>query len=398
MAGHITRRTSKRTGKTTYQARLPHPTLKNKEVMKTFGRAKDAQRWLTERQAELLRGEFRDPAATNKPFTELVWTWRRTRMAKLAPKTRERYDSVVRTYLLPAFGATAVGKLSRADVKEFFVGLDGRGVSEGTQRKVQVVLSSILSEGVELGWLRENPAARLRLKRPARRPKVILTATEVRALADAMKRPADRVAVYVAAYTGLRAGELWALRRCDLDLDRRMVHVARALKDERGHLSFEEPKTEGSRRTVTLPRFVANLLTEHVRTIRDPEALIFTSPGGGNGRADGDGGPVRHGLFMRRAFRPAVKAALPPERQALRFHDLRHTAASLLIGLGANPKQIQDRMGHSSITTTFDLYGHLFEGHDTALLDALDAAHEEASNVVPLHREDEDPPVALAAV
>jgi integrase len=209
---------------------------------------------------------------------------------RLAPRTRERYGSIVRVYLLPEFGSTPVGKLARGDIKRWFAGL---GCSPGTARKVQVVLSSILSEGVELGLLRENPAARLKMEASPRRAKVYLTDAEVRTLLEAIpsSRQADRVAVWLAAYSGLRACEQWALRWRDVDLSARALRVERTLTSEHGALIFRDAaKTEGSRRAVSLPAYVANLLAGLPRPA-DPDALVFTAP---------EGGPVRHELFRRR--------------------------------------------------------------------------------------------------
>ncbi len=85
------------------------------------------------------------------------------------------------------------------------------------------------------------------------------------------------------------------------------------------------------------------------------------------------GQPFRHGNFYARHFKPAVKRSLPPEKHGLRFHDLRHTAASLMISVNPNPKVIQERLGHSSINVTYDRYGHLFSGWDETLADQLDS-------------------------
>jgi len=104
----------------------------------------------------------------------------------LAPRTRKRYDSILRTYLLPTFGATPIGRLGRPEIKEWFAALDA---SPATARKVQIVLSAILSEGVELGLLRDNPAARLRLATPPRRDMTVLTAAEI---ARSPRRSKDR--------------------------------------------------------------------------------------------------------------------------------------------------------------------------------------------------------------
>jgi integrase len=99
------------------------------------------------------------------------------------------------------------------------------------------------------------------------------------------------------------------------------------------------------------------------------------------------GGPLRHGNFYRRHWRKAVKAALPAEKHALRFHDLRHTCASLLIAAGAHPKAIQERLGHSTIQITMDRYGHLLPSIEATLTDALESAYTASqvpANVVQL--------------
>jgi len=253
---------------------------------------------------------------------------------------------------------------------------------------VQVVLSSILSEGVELGLLRENPGMRMRLAAPPRRHMTVLTDVEVRALAEAVQRPQDRLAVYVAAYTGLRAGELWALRCADVDLEQRTLRVERTLTSEHGALIFRDATTtEGSRRTVSLPMFLANMLAAHLaapngRTPNnqaDPDALLFTAPGGANGRKTGDpDNAVRHELFRRRVFKPAVAASLPAAKQNLRWHDLRHTCASLLINRGANILLVARHLGHADPSMTLKVYGQLYPSHEAALADALDAGFNAA--------------------
>jgi hypothetical protein len=134
MGGHVKRRVSERTGKVTYQARMPREGGKTHEHdVKTFKRKRDAERWLEEEQARRLRGEARDSA---QPFRDLVATWERTRAAKLAPKTRERYASVTRKYLLPEFGSTPLAKLDRPMVKQWFAELEA---SAGTAKKIHTV-------------------------------------------------------------------------------------------------------------------------------------------------------------------------------------------------------------------------------------------------------------------
>lgn len=165
----------------------------------------------------------------------------------------------------------------------------------------------------------------------------------------------------------------------------------------------EATKTDSSRRVVSLSAFLANMLADHLHSLpADPETLLFTSP-------EGDGAPVRHELFVRRVFQPAVKGrparparkvrngngwrpipatmtipgALPAAKATVRWHDLRHTWAALLIAAGRHLLEIKTRLGHASISTTMDRYGQLFPSAETALADALDAVYEE-SNLIPL--------------
>jgi integrase len=291
----------------------------------------------------------------------------------------------VRNYLLPEFGTLPITDLSREATRRYFASLTREGKAPGTVRKVHTVLSAILSEALELDLISANPCTHMRGLPPnSRQEPVFLNAQQVATLAEATPQH-YRVLIYMAAYTGLRAGELAGLRRKDVDLLRGVVQVRQALKQVDGpdHKPlFGETKT-GKQRTVTLPRFLRAMLNDHLTGSHpggtNQDALVFTAP---------EGGVHRHGLFMRRVFRPTVKGdkkkeikpALPQHLHGLRFHDLRHTAASMLIAQDANPKQIQERLGHASITTTFDLYGHLFDGHDATLIEGLDAAHDDAAS------------------
>jgi integrase len=277
----------------------------------------------------------------------------------------------LRLYLLPEWGSKTLADITRKDAKLLFARLR-KTLSAGTLRKVQVVASSVFSEAIDNDIMTRNPCARHKLPAVQQTEMLTLTAAEVDALADAID-PRYRTLVYVAAYCGPRAGELWALRRQDVDLEGRQLHIRRALKRSYGQGNptdadlFGTPKS-GKARVVRLPRSLADMLAEHLKTVgRSPGALIFTAP---------SGGVMRHELFTRRFYKPALKAAvgnasIADAKLGLRFHDLRHTAGALAISNGASPQQVTDRLGHADPRTTAR-YSHLFEGHDTDLLDNLD--------------------------
>ncbi len=133
---------------------------------------------------------------------------------------------------------------------------------------------------------------------------------------------------------------------------------------------FDETKSSASRRLITLPAFLCDLLGEHLEGSHSE--FVFTSV---------TGAMLRRGNFRRHAFKPALKdAGLDPDT---RFHDLRHTAAALMIEQGAHPKEIQARLGHASIKTTLETYGHLMPTLGGHLDDALDRAHQDAKRNLP---------------
>ncbi len=190
--------------------------------------------------------------------------------------------------------------------------------------------------------------------------KRFLSVEELHHLADTID-PRHRTLVLTAGYTGARFGELAALQPRDLDLGRRRVTITRSLAEVRGIITETEPKTAASKRSITLPQAVVDDLAAHL----DQHATghtdrVFTAP---------QGGPLRRRSFRKRFWLPAVDASVG---QPCRFHDLRHTHAALLIAANTHPKLLQSRLGHSSIKTTLDIYGHLYEPLDEVAADRLE--------------------------
>jgi integrase len=171
------------------------------------------------------------------------------------------------------------------------------------------------------------------------------------------------VLVWFLAYTGLRFGEAVALRVKRLDLLRGRCEVVESATEVGSALVWGPTKTD-ERRTVRLPRFLAELLGEHLAgRPADPDALVFTAP---------LGGPLRERKFLHDQLKPAARRAGLPD--ALRAHDLRHTAASLLIRQGASVKAVQKTLGHKSAVMTLDRYGHLWPDELKDLAERLDRA------------------------
>jgi integrase len=244
-------------------------------------------------------------------------------------------------------------------VREWIAELSASGLAPTTVHKCSQILAKIMRAAVDAGLLVSSPCERQPLPKVERDEMRFLAPDEVARLADVII-PAYRPLVLLGAYGGLRAGEMFGLRRGRLDVLHATVDVAEVLVEVNGHHHFGPPKTRAGRRRVPLPRFVVDAINQHVGALA-PEELVFPAP---------RGGPVRASLFRRRTWHPAVEAAaLTP----LRIHDLRHTAVALWIAAGASPKEIAARAGHTSVATVLDRYGHLYAGHETAVVEALDA-------------------------
>jgi integrase len=338
----------------------------------TFRTRTDAKRYAAQVETDLNRADWLDPVANTTTFDTWATSWLKT-VAHRKPSTIRSYVGQVNNHLLPAFAGRAIGSIGPGDIEAFHATLTAKGAGRGTIINATTALRSVLQLAFRSGAIRRNPAAGLRLERPPRHEKTFLTAEEVRALAEAMAHPPYQVLIYFAAYTGCRAGEIGALRRRHLDLMRGRVTVAESLSRQTGVGPVFQATKNHKIRTVSLPRFLVNMLADHLAAhVPDqPDALIFVSP---------TGKPIDQTALLRWHFRPAAKCAGLPE--ALWFHDLRHTCVALLIAEGAHPLAIKERLGHASITTTLDVYGHLFPTLDAGWSDGLDKAFEKASKTV----------------
>lgn len=393
MPGYVRNRGKTKAGKTKWQVRWRHPHDPRKQVEKQgFPTKLRAEKWIEQQDADAWAGSWVDPHDSERLFSEVVESWRDTWM-NLEPKTRAGYDNILKERILPRFKDRRIGQITHDEVQAFvnsaMAGADRKGVKKDVPRqpntvhRIYTVLRGVFLHAERRSYIRANPCDHITLpsKRRGRPRMLFLEPGEVRAVAEAVPEH-YRTAVYVAAWTGLRAGELWALRRNDVDLLRGKLRVDESLReistasdkvlaDEKG-ITFGPPKSEASRRTLSLPKPIAKLLTDHLaRPLPGgdgPEALIFTTP---------SGLPVRHGLFYSRVFRPAVKAALPKVKHALRWHDLRHTAASLSLAVEPSLHVVKERLGHEDIRTTINIYGHLLPSVDEALAAGLGRLFDE---------------------
>ena len=283
---------------------------------------------------------------------------------EVQPKVRERtyqtYQQIVNRDLLPVLGPIALQKLTSWDIQDLYEQKRRQQVAASTIAKIHRVLTHALNDAVKLGHVLRNVSEFVELP-PIKKQKRVtqaLTFEQARMLlAGARNDPLE--ALYVLALTsGLRQGELLALKWSDLDLTYGKLQIQRTLiRVEKGQAIVDTPKSSTSRRCIRLPQLAIEALTRHQyrqhlihhkgnRFKRAPEWIF----------CDEQGVPLRATSMVRQSFQPLlVKAGLPH----IRFHDLRHSTATLLFTLGVHPKIVQELLGHSQIFVTLDIYSHI---------------------------------------
>ena len=366
-----------RDGRISYRVRYRTPG--GAERSKTFARRADAVRFGATVESAKNVGTYIDPARARVTVGEWAEKWL-AGQAHLKPSSYERSAGIVRTYVVPTWGTVPLAKVAHADVQAWVTTLSAIR-SPATVRKVHRTLSLILDLAVRDGRLGRNVAEKINLPRPVRKEQRHLTISQVEHLARECGYPSNaskhrahaevahepyRLAVLFLAYTGVRFGEMAALRAGRVDLERRRAVIAESVTVVQGKgLVWGTPKTH-QRREVPLPRFLVEQLAPHLAPL-EPDDLVFTGVRRGS--------PLRAAIFRRGHFDAAAAAIGIP---GLHPHELRHTAASLAIAAGADVKVVQQMLGHASATMTMDTYGHLFENRLDEVADALDRARAQS--------------------
>jgi integrase len=357
------------------------PDGKRRSVMaKTRREALDKAQELLEQRKKGLKTE--EAKASLADFLQRFLSFYKTE-GGVALRTWQDYRYHIDENIVPGIGAVTVSELKPREVDLWMKSLRERGLGPRTVEYAQAVLRRALQFAVEWEILDRNPAAAR--FRAAKRKKAanagakrirFLDPDEARKFLDVIEGDRHAALYTVAVTTGLRPEELYGLRLKDVNLDARRLTVNQVLAKTRrkkgekvARFQFGPPKTEKSRRTIDFPEFVATVLTEERRRLITARALaadrwqenglLFPSK---------IGTPLEERNVLRR-FQSICQANELPK---LRVYDLRHTHASLLIHEGVHPKKISERLGHSSIKLTMDLYGHLFEGSDRDSADKME--------------------------
>lgn len=351
----------------------------SRQESKAFSRRVDAERWLVEREAAALSGTWVDPKRGEIEYEEWAMEWLQS--LDLKPTTYVNYESNLRSRILPTFGKKHLAKIDTRAVRLWQQRLREKNLSAASIRQARQVLSASLEQAVQERLIPHNPVEGVRAPRVLPRNQIHLTAGQVASFAwacECVREGSGRLIAFM-AWTGLRWGEATALRWRQVDPKRRRVAVREAVSDVRGRLIVGSPKTHESR-VVIVPQFVI----DELGVPGDPEDLVFAAP---------KGGYLRNSNFRRSVWDRAREMLADPEKlEELRRssagaggpgrlvgipvettpHDLRHTAAALMIASEATVLAVMRSLGHASASMTLDQYGGLFEEDLEALAERME--------------------------
>jgi integrase len=328
----------------------------NKRHSKVFQKKIDAERFVVEMESRKLRGIWTNPEHGKELFGKWLDEWWET-TTNLRPSSRARDESYMEKHVRPRFGDVPLAKISQVDVRAWVADLSKRR-KPATVHLIYQILARALDAAVDGGMIPLSPCRNISLPKIEHGEPRFLTPEQVNRIVGAA-HDYYRTLILTAAYLGPRWGELAGLRPKNVDILHRKLHIVEQATELKGVVTLGSPlKTPASRRTITIPKFLVPLLEEQIGRNKE---LVFPSR---------DGMPMRRTNFRRRTWDAALKKAeLSP---TIRFHDLRHTSVAFAIARGAHPKAIQERIGHSSINTTLNVYGGLFPRLEEAIADGLD--------------------------
>lgn len=348
------------------------------------GTKKDAQAELTRLLNELNTGEYVEPS--RMLVRDYLTRWLKDYAGpSVSPKTAERYAQIIQDNVNPTLGQYQLSKLKPLHIQSFYTDCltsgrkDGKGgLSAQTVLHFHRLLRKAFLQAVKWQLLARNPVDAVEPPRPQRTEMNAINEKETALLLEKLTGSPLFTPVLLAVTTGLRRGELLALRWKDIDLEEGRLTVNQSLEQTKTGLRFKMPKTERSRRQVPLPGVALDFLKDHKRQQNEERLrlgpvyqnndLIFPRPDGSLMAPDSFS--TNFAAFMRRS-----------KLKRIRFHDLRHSHATQLLTQGVHPKIVSERLGHSNIGITLDTYSHVLPGMQEDAVLKIDASLRLAMSV-----------------
>ena len=322
---------------------------KRQDVVKT---------WLLAARSDLQKGVL--PQNDKVTLGEFMQTYMET-VAKntLRPSTQGIYETYIRVHINPSLGKIRLKDLGPHHLQRFYSQKIEEGLSKRTVQIIHATIRRILNQAVSWDIIQKNVCKQVKAPRPGKTTPTFFTKDQLNQFLNAVKGHRYFPIYVLLEYGGFREGEVLGIFYEDCDMRNRAINVRHQVITLKGGLVIAEPKTESSKRSVTLPIVAYDVLKNHLEQLDRKQGLIFTTS---------TGKPISPRNLIRH-FKSALVAAGLPD---IRVHDLRHSHASLLLASGVNPKIVQERLGHASITLTLQTYSHTIPSLGQQAADKLD--------------------------
>lgn len=296
---------------------------------------------------------------SKKTVRDWLYTWLDDyKKNQIRPTTYQSYESLFRTHICPAFGNESIQDLKTEKIQKFYKDkmeggrLDKKegGLSSRTINYMHTILHEAFEKACKIGLINKNPVEATEPPKKKKTTGKHLTREEQQKLEEVLKEDKWGVACLTALYTGLRLGEILALKWHDIDLENNYINVGHTIKrvknDKESKIIVQEPKTEKGKRIVSLPKRLRDILIAYRGEDYNNNGIVFKTS------SEGYTEPRN---MIRAFYKLITKAGI----ESKNFHSLRHTYASRLIEENVNHKVIQELLGHNSINVTMDIYGHI---------------------------------------
>jgi integrase len=332
---------------------------------------KEALEKLRQAQNEQQQGTLVE--GPDQTLEQFLWDWLKIHKQSVRPRSYERYEAIIRLHLVPTLGKVKLQKLTAQQLDRLYAQKLEDGLHPTTVSAIHHMLHTALDKAIRLGLLTRNVCKLVTPPRVTHREMQPLTAEQIQKLLEAAKGDPLEALFVLAVTTGMRRGELFGLKWQDIDFGKGVLYVKRALVRMPTGEGYKEtePKTKKSKRSIVLTARALEALKEHrskqleqrskVGDAWQNHDYVFCSPVGTHLQPNHNGLDRLKGLLQ--------KAGLPD----IRFHDLRHSTATLLLTEGVHPKIVQEILGHSDISMTMDIYSHVLPGMQQ---DAMDRLHD----------------------
>ncbi len=308
----------------------------------------------------------------NATLGQFLHSWLEdTVQMNVRPRTFIRYREIVTCHILPTLGGITLQKLTPQHLQKLYKTKRQEGLAPGTVKNIHRLLHHALNDALRWGLVSRNVSDALDPPRVPRQEQVMLTVEQAQCFLEVIKGDPLEALYVVAIFTGAREGEILGTRWDDIDLAKGQLQIRRTIaRVPKQGFKVSEPKTPKSRRLIHLTPYTVEALKHHralqheahqaAGPLWDDQGWVFC-----NSR----GRPIEVASLLTRSFRPLLeKAGLP----RIRFHDLRHAFASFLLALGVHPKVVQEALGHSSSSQTWDTYAYLLPTLQGEAINRLD--------------------------